>query len=289
VVNTQAVVGGEATASTVPHDVVAITRDLAERAKKDVERVQERLRSAQAIERFCSALHTELDAEHPSEALRLIRAGANATRLLRDRSPQCAAAVESIADQLAPQVEKAFNALLRSFPSAAQEVALKLDPSSRHPNYTLCDGFLTIKFEKRRLEARIQPRDGRRTTLGVDIPVVIDHLRAEVDRLFGREFDAKAVRGAIEKAYGSVVTAGKQQPGDAIPLKNLISEMAKDKRFRADEFNVDLSRVVRSDKAEWSQLQLDHSRDPKNGLLLWQLDQRGYYGYIRIGGDTEPS
>ena len=267
-------------------DPVAATREIAERARRDVQRTQERLRSAQAIQRFCEALTSELMAGNHSEALRLLRAGKKPLALLRERSPDAAAAVEAIGRQLTALVQEAFGALPRSFPAAIQEAGLKLDPSSRHPRYTLCEGFLTVEFDKHRFETRVQPRDGRRTTLGTDLPVIMRHLRAEVERLFGRESDVEAVLTAIEESYAAAITAAKRHPGEAIPLKELVAELAKDRSFRSDEFNVDLSRLVRSELDGRSRIHLDHSRDSRNGILLWQLDQRGYYGYIRVGGST---
>ena len=63
----------------------------------------------------------------------------------------------------------------------------------------------------------------------------------------------------------------------------MIAELAKNKDFRADEFNVDLSKLVR-DKESAGKVSLDNARDPRNGVLLWELDQRGYYGYIQVEG-----
>jgi hypothetical protein len=273
-------------------ETLAMTRDLAERAQRDLERVQgdlervqERLRSAQAIQRFCTAVHNELEGGRASQALRLIRDGSKPLDLLRARSPESAAGIEALRETLLPTVEDAFAGLVRSFPRAARDAGLELDASSRHPGYTLCDGFLSVQFQKRRLETRITPRDGRPTTLGIDLPVVIDHLKSEVDRLCGRPFDAAKVLSAIETAYAAVVSSSKKRTGDPVRVKDLVAEMSKDKSFRADEFNIDLSRLVRSDEVG-PRLQLDNSRDAKNGVLLWQLDRRGYYGYIRIGGST---
>src|SRR3954463_6415189 len=92
-------------------EALAITRDLAERAQRDVQRVQERLRSTQAIQRFCAAVYNELEGGHTSEALRLIRGGSKPLALLRDRSPESAAAIEAIGKQLLPTVEEAFAGL----------------------------------------------------------------------------------------------------------------------------------------------------------------------------------
>lgn len=268
-------------------EALATTRDLAERAQRDVERAQERLRSAQAIQRFCAALHNDLEVDHASEALRRIQGASKPLELLRDRSPESAAAIEAIGKNLVPTVEERFAGFVRSFPTAARDAGLELDASSRHPSYTLCDGFLSVQFDKRRLETRITPRDGRRTTLGVDLPVVVGHLKSEVSRLYGRPFDKANVLSAIERAYEAVVNSSEKSPGESVRLKDLVAEMSNDKSFRADEFNIDLSRLVRSDEAEAGRrFQLDHIRDAKDGLLLWQLEQRGYYGYIRIGGST---
>ena len=53
-------------------------------------------------------------------------------------------------------------------------------------------------------------------------------------------------------------------------------------RFAADEFNVDLSRLVqRGDLAvEGKRVQLNHTRDRRQGMLLHGLESGGYVGFI---------
>jgi hypothetical protein len=245
------------------------------------------LRSAQVIDRFCASLDGEISQGHVSESLRLIRASEKPIAALRQRSAESADVIEQMALALAPEVEAAFGALLRSFPAAAKAAGLELDQSSKHPTYTLGEGFLRVEFEKRRLETRIQPRDGKRSTFGIDLPVITTHVRSEVERLFNRPFDARTVMSQIESAYEATVSKKKSTRGENIPIAALTEELARDKSFKADEFNVDLSRLVRAGGGVASRLHLDNSRDAKNGVLLWQLDQRGYYGYIGISEGPE--
>ena len=267
-------------------EAVDVVRGIAERASKDVERLRDRLKTAQQIDRFCGSLRDEMEANHPSQALRVIQANAKALQSLRERSDEAARSIDELAVGLEAQVKQSFGELMRSFPDAVQDAGLELDASSRHPSYSLCDGFIEVDFDKRRIETRIAPRDGRRTSLGIDLPVIVDYLTTEIARLFDRPFDGAATRAALEAAYRQALAAAKKPIGEAVPLRQVIDELSKDKSFRADEFNVDLSRLVRSEDAG-RDLHLDHSRDSKNGVLLWQLDQRGYYGYIRMTGDHE--
>jgi len=151
------------------------------------------------------------------------------------------------------------------------------------------DGLIEVKFNKPRLEAHVLPRDGRRATLGIDAQPLVTYLVAEVERLTGRSFDPRAFLQRLTAAYRAVLASSTKADGTSVPLKEVVAELAKAKGFKADEFNVDLSRLVR-DEASAGRIRLENARDPKNGLLLWQLDQRGYYGYIRMedGGDDTP-
>ena len=261
-----------------------LSRDFAGAAAREWERAQELAKRAQAADRLAGGIFTELQAGRPGEAMRIIRTGIKQVEALRDPCPEQAGALEKLREGLESRLEDVLAALPREFPEAMGAAGLQLDATSRHPRYTLLDGLLTVEFDKKALEVRVVPRDGRKIVLGVDIWAVVDHLRAEATRLGGRAFDPGAFAERLRAAYVAVLQGNGGQSGDAAPIKEVVAQLAKDKTFRPDEFNVDLSRLVRSEAAAASQLRLDHSRDPKHGLLLWQLDQRGYYGYLRMGG-----
>ena len=261
----------------------AFVADLSKAAERRVADLQRQLKDAQQIQRLFASLAGALDGGHPSEAIRVLTSSKNQLELLNRMDPDTASRIRSLGSDLRAQVEDTFQDLARDFPLAVQKAGLALDPSSRHPKYSLLDEFIEVRFDKGKLETSILPRDGRKTVLGVDPDVVSAHVSAEVDRLVGRPFEPKEFLAKLAGAYQKVLKAAEMPAGENVPIKDLIVELAKDKSFRADEFNIDLSKLLR-DGESVGRVALDNARDAKNGILLWQLDQRGYYGYIRVKG-----
>ena len=261
----------------------AFVGELSRQSDKQVTDLQKKLKDTQQIQRFLGSLSGALGAGHPSEAARVLNSHKNQLALLTRMDPEAANRIQSLGSELRAQAEENFQELPRSFPLAVQNLGLSLDPGSRHPRYSLLEDFIEVRFDKGKLEAAVMPRDGRKTVLGVEPDVVAAHVSAEVARLTARPFEPKVFLAKLASAYQVVLKEGGLAGGENVPLKGLVAELAKDKNFRADEFNVDLSKLLR-DRESAGRVALDNARDAKNGMLLWQLDQRGYYGYIRVEG-----
>ena len=262
---------------------IAFAAELATEADKQVAMLQGQLKDAQQLHRFLAAFVEALDAGHPSTALRVLAAHKKQLERLTNKDPDAASRIQSLGAELRSQVEASFQDLPRDFPLAIQKAGLALDLSSRHPKYTLLDEFIEVRFDKAKLETTVHPRDGRRTVIGIEPDVVVSHLVEEVARLTTRAFEPRAFLAMLATAYREVSKAAGARAGENVPLKDLVAALARDKNFRADEFNMDLSKLVR-DKESAGKVALDNARDAKNGVLLWELDQRGYYGYIRVEG-----
>jgi len=260
---------------------------LADRFEREVTKLQAKvaelqvqLKDTQQLQRFVAEGAGRLAAGHESETLRLLTMGEKPIKLLAKYDSDAADEVKALTRELQDVVAQRFTELPSQLPAALERVGLKVDPGSRHPNYSILEGLIEIRFNKTKLEARVFPRDGRRTALPIDLDLLANHLRAEVDRLTSRPFDATSFLAYISSAYKSV-KRNLRSSTDSVPLKELVVELSKSEMFQADEFNVDLSRLVR-DGVSAGRIRLDNTRDPKNGLLLWQLEQRGYYGYMRM-------
>lgn len=245
-----------------------------------VAELQVRLKDAQHLHRFAAAGVERLAAGHIAEALRQLTASDKQMTLLARYDAEAADEVEALKRTLQAEVAERFKELPAQLPAALERVGLTLDPGSRHPTYSILQGLVEIRFDKTKLEARVIPRDGRRTVLPIDLDPLAAHVKAEADRLTGRPFDAEAFLAEVRNAYRNVKQTLKSG-SDSVPLKDLVAELSKSEDFQADEFNVDLSRLVR-DEVSVGRIRLDNTRDAKNGLLLWQLEQRGYYGYMRM-------
>jgi hypothetical protein len=257
--------------------------ELAKQTDNQVTDLQAKLKDQQQIQRFLVSLAERLRDERHSEALKVLATSKKQLELLGKKYPESATQIEALAAELRALAEATVDDLPRTFPAEIQTAGLTLDPSSRHPKYTLLDEFIEVRFNKAKLESTVLPRDGRKIVLGIEPKTVVARLASEVDRLTGRPFEPRTFLSMLSNAYRAVSAEVGAGSGENIPLKQLVAELAKDKDFRADEFNVDLSRFVR-DKESSGKVSLDNARDAKNGVLLWELDERGYYGYIRMEG-----
>ena len=164
-----------------------------------------------------------------------------------------------------------------------REAGLQIDSTSRHPTYTFNQGFLRAELDDRKFTARVVPRDGNELVVGLDLGLVVETLRSEQTRLFGRELDAHAFLRSLYTAYAAVLRAEGRSEGDEVPLRRVTNRLAKNlNRFAADEFNIDLSRLVqRGDLlVEGKRLHLNHTRDRRQGMLLHGLESGGYVGFV---------
>ena len=71
--------------------------------------------------------------------------------------------------------------------------------------------------------------------------------------------------------------------GEEIPLRRVTHRMSKNlTRFASDEFNIDLATAVRENELtiEGYQLHLAHTRNTRQGMLLYGMEGSGYVGFI---------
>jgi len=253
-----------------------------EEAQERVKNLKARVRESQTIEEFLSKITVAQNNGHPSEALRVIRSGPKVVAVIADRERRAGELVAELERTLTARVAEDFKDLLGSFPSAARDAGLPLDATSRHPKYTLAARLVQVDFDKSRLETRVTTPGGRKSFLGIDVPVVVTHLKSELARLNERPFEPEAFVERLRSAYAAASANTDSKGADGgVRLKAVIDEMGADKSFSLDEFVVDLSKIVQTDGVG-SRIRLDHTRDSAQGLLLWGLEDRGYYGYVRV-------
>jgi hypothetical protein len=193
--------------------------------------------------------------------------------------------LEAIAHELEPVAMTLIDDLPRDLPDALAARGLTLDPSARHPRYTLEDGF--IRIELKGLEMVVQSRGGKPRKVAADPPAVAD---AAAD-LYAHLFGARPGRLQLEDLLAGYQRALVQQglrPGEDVAIQVLREAVSDGKRLPPeDEFNVDLSRILDEvGKTGSVSVALSNTRDTKRGLLLHGLERAGYIGYLRIEGAT---
>jgi hypothetical protein len=182
--------------------------------------------------------------------------------------------------------EEAKN-IIRRYPELL-EMAFKnadppLDSSSRHPRYTLENGFFRLEIDEQRYVARLSDHEGKLAELPADINAVVEKMRQEHKRIFGRPFDGNKFIKHLRKEYLAIVKKDKQQDGASIPIRRITHRLGKNvKGFRTDEFLIDLSKLAQEGPFEidGKRLDLQQTKDTKEGMLLYGATGRGYIGFI---------
>lgn len=170
----------------------------------------------------------------------------------------------------------------RIFPPACQAAGIDLDPTSRHPEYTI-RGFITISIDAKELKARITIRDAKTVTIPTDIDPLVVYLQKEVKRLFETTRDSTRLLNGLQTAYMAILKEEKKTVGDELPIRRVANRLSKNwTHFSYDEFNVDLGNIVRSGNTSIGRMRLDlyNTRNTTRGMLLYGLEDSGYVNLI---------
>lgn len=262
-----------------------VVREQAAAAQAQEDAARQRLAQARRRRAFWSRLQTQLDEDRPAAAL----------RMLRREAPEAGEADAPLLATISALVEQAARErvvhLERDLPVALQAIGLELDASSRHPRYTLRDGFLQVVVDDAALTATVTPRDGVELVVGLDVQPLADTVRREVARLFERSLDRPAFLRCVFQAYEALCREDARSLGESLPLRRIVTRLGKDTRgFAADEFNVDLARLVQAGDTliDGHRLVLQHTRHTKQGLLLYSMEYGGYVGFLSFQREEAP-
>jgi hypothetical protein len=197
--------------------------------------------------------------------------------------------------QLRQVVQDRAKVALKRFPlefeQACEEARLNLDTTSRHPRYTIRN-FIRIEVDEDHLQARVTPRNGERRDIPTDVPAIVQHLVDQNHRLFEREFRPTKFLHALLTAYQAALREDTREGellfGEEIPLRRVTNRMSKNlSRFSADEFNVDLATAIRQNQltVDGYRLHVSQTRNTRQGMLLYGMDESGYVGLIKFSKD----
>ena len=255
----------------------------AERARDMEVEARRHLEQAEKARVFWEDLLRHLSAGHSASALLVLRRGKEDGIRLDYLDEPSYRFLEQLREDCEMMARDAAIRFGRAFPEAARDAGLHIDVTSRQPRYTFDQGFIQVDVDDRHFTAKVETRDGAATILGLDIVPLVNHVKAERSRLFDREFQPEKLLRRIHRAYLGILDGEGRPPGEEIPLRRVTSRLAKNlNRFAADEFNIDLSRLLRSNTLviDGQRLHLNHSRNTRQGMLLHGLEQGGYVGFI---------
>jgi hypothetical protein len=254
-----------------------------ERAREAEDRARQGLEQATKTREYWDAVLANLEAGDHASALLVLRKGEEDIGHLEGLDESAERILRDVRESCERQAREAASRFGRVFPEAARSAGLHIDTTSRHPRYTFEQGFIHVEVNERQFTAKVATRDGDEAIVGLDVTPLVERVKAERSRLFDREFQPDALLQSIYRAYLAVLRAEDRAEGEEVPLRRLTNRLSKNlNRFAADEFNVDLSRLIRSSNLVVSghRLQINHTRNMRQGMLLQGLEQGGYVGFI---------
>ena len=193
-----------------------------------------------------------------------------------------------------PSIEKAYrlakeesDRIVRRFPDLLEEAfvntELSLDSDSRHPKYSLEQGFFQLAINDQKRTARLSNYEGRLPEMPADIQAIVEAVQGEHERIFGR-FNGKKFLKQLRSHYKAIIKKEKKQDGDSVPIRQIASRLGgtKKKGPRTDEFLVNISRLAEKGPFEIDDriLDLQQTKDTDQGMLLQGAAARGYVGFI---------
>jgi hypothetical protein len=264
-------------------DHLKVVQEQADQARRQVDLARQQLEHAQRARGFWDDLAASLARGHAAQALLLLRREAEVVRDLQGKNDHAVQNLRELHVELRDRARSTASSIAREFPTAVRDAGIQIDTTSRHPTYTFHQGFLRLEMDERNFTAKLVPRDGDEIVVGLDLGLVVETIRSEHTRLFQREVDTQSFLRSLYTAYAAVLRAENRPDGDEVPLRRVTNRLAKNlNRFAADEFNVDLSRLVQKGDllVDGKRVHLNHTRDRRQGMLLNGLESGGYVGFI---------
>lgn len=266
-----------------PANIIDVVAESHARAKEQACELKTKAEDANRMERVWQSVHTFTSRGWAFHLLSFLSKETPMLKRLREENHPAIPALEEayrIAEDEAKRSMRDYPALLQEACSLA---ALPLDGSSRHPRYTLNGGFFKLDIDESKRVARLSDHEGRLAELSADVDPVIEIIQREYNRIFGRPFDGKKFLKQLRSHYLAVLKRDHKPDGEAVPVRQITRRLGKNmKDFRADEFLVDLSRLVECGPLDIDgrRLDLQQTKDTNQGMLLYGASARGYVGFV---------
>jgi hypothetical protein len=197
-----------------------------------------------------------------------------------ERLNQTLKEIETVAKQKTEEIKKSFPI---SMENSFKNFKIPLDKESRHPQYTLKNGFFKVEIDEYKGVAKLSDSEGILFEIPADIEAIADSLNKEYRRIFERPFDGLKFFRILRRNYSWLIKNEKMSDGDNLPIRKITSRLGKnEKGFRTDEFIIDLSRLVEQGPFEVDGFRIDllQIRDAYKGILLQSSTNRSYIGFI---------
>lgn len=177
--------------------------------------------------------------------------------------------------------------LIRRYPSVFDEACkaarITLDANSPHPKYGIKNGFFRVEINESTRVAKLSDLEGKLAELPADVEAVVRRIRIEYTRVFDRRFHGPNFIKRIRAQYKNIIKRDNLSDGASVPIREITKNLKRiGKDFRMDEFVVDLSKLAEKGpyEVDGKVIDLQQTKDTKQGVLLTGAASRGYIGYL---------
>jgi hypothetical protein len=259
-----------------PDLLVAAARETAQKTAE----LELELKRSKALQRLFEDLLSFRDKGWSLHLKSLCEREAELLKPLREQDHPCVSPLEDLYRQAKQRAGRMATIIPSEIEPLAKASGIEIDPRSRHPLYRFDrDGFLEAKIDDRKLTCTIRTREGKLATFPADPATILETVRVESRRLFGRKFNGEQFLSDLRGAYLAAIKTRKDAyDGDSVPIREVHAEMVKKaKNYKSDEFLVDLSTLVVQGPAETADFRFDlqQTKDTQEGMLLLGAAGRG--------------
>lgn len=263
-----------------PLKVLLRLRDEAQAEQQRAKKVLEAAETALRIGKDLLKYHQKVWSAHFKH---LVEHEADHFKEMHSKQPEAAQVIEALYLEAKKATMETLQDFPRSFETACAKAGLDIDRTSRHPRYRVCQAFIEVEVLESSQEVRISDREGNLDNMPCDIGAVLEAIQRHNERLFRRKFEAKSFLKRLYGQYQAILKKEKLPDGDTLPIRRITRRLGKNqKKFRTDEFLVDLSRIIREGPLEIDgrRVDLQHTKYDRQGMLLHGLENHGYVGFI---------
>jgi hypothetical protein len=266
----------------IPQDILGQVKELAAASGRTASELKAGAEEAAKVHLLWNDLATCLSKGWYLHARSLLSKGQSSGGVEFPLAAACVEQLQRFTEEQADEILRTFPALLEQ---ASDATGLSLNKAeSHHPRYYFDGQFFQLEIDDRRGMARLSDNEGQLGgSFPADIGAIVERVKTEHDRIFGHRFDGVKFLVRLRQQYLAIIKKEKQEDGASIQIRKITHRLGKNKKgFRTDEFLVDLSRLVEQGptEIEGRRLDLQQTRDTKQGMLLHGAGGRAYVGYI---------
>jgi hypothetical protein len=243
---------------------------------KSLNDLQEQLLEAKRLARILNELLVFRKLSRPLHVKVLCEKEKIFLNVLREKHHPAIPSIDELYLEMNTRSDIAIHQIPTDLEMLAQSEGLTLDYlRSRHPRYFFeSGGLIVVEVNDTKFEAKVSTREGLLAKIPADANAIIELVKKEKQRLFGRTFEGSQFLADLRGAYAIAIKSKKGGDGDPVPLREVFDLMTRNisarNDYKADEFLVDLSELIKNGPGETHgyRFELQQTKDTNEGMLL---------------------